>query len=405
MSKRGRIRLEARFGETRFKALLKSMSIPDIAIQICNHQIDEEKKSRCKACRRTIYRAKERLEAAERKDQTFEPIDKFEAIPEIQEFEKYNIAKKLTKKTIGRYKQILFGMWQWMKESGDSELVQTQRPILWTVKHIQYILPKIDEKGIARYHPIQALRQFFESCRRYEMLKEPLLKARRKDMRSPNGSSRAKDRFSPQEYSEKIRPLLNDDERFTVDMHVTLKCREGDRGKGSLLGLKWQDIDWDDGFYGFPMITATIFEPKTGGGTFWEHCPIDLWFSDLASNLKERFTRRRDEYVFPFTYREYCDVWNKISEKVGQKFQAHDCRRSPSGWLRDLGLSDLAIGQYDARSGKAVGFAGVGWENAEIFFQRYGKMNPLAIYDKKQRLETSMFNGLINKIVEQKEWR
>lgn len=283
--------------------------------------------------------------------------------------------------------------------------MQTQRPILWDVKHVQHALVKVDEQKIARYVWIQAFRRFFESCRRFDMLKEPLLKARRKDLRNPNGSSRPRDRFTPQEFSEKILPMLNDDEAFTVKMHISLKCREGDRGEGNLLDLKWQDIDWNDTFYGFPMITATIFEPKTGGGTFWEHCPIDLWFSDLASNLKDRFTRRKDDYVFPFSYIVYWRLWKKISETLNEKFEPHDCRRSPSGWLRDLGLSDLAIGQYDARTGRAVGYAGVGWENPEIYFQRYGKMNPLGIYDRSQRLDTSMFNGLVNKIVEQKQWR
>lgn len=78
----------------------------------------------------------------------------------------------------------------------------------------------------------------------------------------------------------------------------------------------------------------------------------------------------------------------------------HDCIRSLSGWLRDLGLSDLAIGQYDVTTGEAVGFTGVGWENAEIYYQRYGKMNPLAIYDCSQRLGVSVFDGLILKILE-----
>ena len=165
------------------------------------------------------------------------------------------------------------------------------------------------------------------------------------------------------------------------------------------------NLDWKDSFYGFPMVTATVFEPKTGGGTKWEHCPIDLWFAGLSEELKKRYDERTSEYVFPFTYRQYQGLWNKISDALGQDYEAHDCRRSPSGWLRDLGLSDLAIGQYDARSGRAVGYAGVGWENAEIYFQRYGKMNPLAIYDRKQRLDTSMFNGLVNKIVQQKQWR
>lgn len=32
--------------------------------------------------------------------------------------------------------------------------------------------------------------------------------------------------------------------------------------------------------------------------------------------------------------------------------------------------------------------------------EEYGKMNPLAIYDRSQRLDVNMFNGLIHKILE-----
>jgi integrase len=395
MSKRGRIGLEKRIGEERFKALLKSMSILDIAKQICEHQIDEEKKSACKACRRAIYRAKTRLEAAERQDKTFEPINEFEAIPEIKDFVEYCKGKKIIH--FQKLKNRLFRMWQWIRESQQPKLIETQRPFLWNIKHVQYVLPKVDELKFARYGHIQALRTFFESARRHDMLKETLLAARRKDLRSPKGPKRIKDRFTIEEF-KRILSVLNDEEAFMVKMHVTLKCREGDRGHGSLLDLKWSDINWEDTFYGFPMVTAAIFEPKTGGGTLWEHCPLDLWFADLSSRLKEKYQEKNGDYVFPIRYVEYTAIWNKISDAIGEDFEPHDCRRSPSGWLRDLGLSDLAIGQYDARSGRAVGYAGVGWENAEIFFQRYGKMNPVAIYKKKKCLDTAMFNGLINKI-------
>ena len=402
MSKRGRIPLEKQMGEERFKALLKTMDIPSVASLICSHEIEEEKKRACEACRRSIYRAKERLEAAERSDKTYEPINDFAAIPEMQDFLEYYKGKTKAL-TAHNHFNLLFRMWQWIKDSGKPELVQLQRPAVWTIKHIDYILVKIDEQRISRYTWIQALRCFFKSIKRLDMLTETSLKARRRDMRSPKGASRPVDRFTPQIYLDKIRPVLNDEERFTVDMHLTLKCREGDRQKGSLLGLKWESINWNDNFYGFPAVTATVYEPKTAGGTRWEHCPVDLWFSDLSTRLKKRYDARTSEYVFSFSYPQYADLWNKISKALDQDFEAHDCRRSPSGWLRDLGLSDLAIGQYDARSGRAVGYAGVGWENAEIFFQRYGKMNPIAIYDKSQRLDTGMFDGLINKILEQKQ--
>lgn len=89
--------------------------------------------------------------------------------------------------------------------------------------------------------------------------------------------------------------------------------------------------------------------------------------------------------MIPTSYLKCLELWRKISKRLGKQFQPHDCRRSPSGWLRDLGLSDLAIGQYDQNSGEGVGFTGVGWENAEIYYTRYGKINPIAIYDKKTK--------------------
>jgi len=399
LQKRGRTRLEEREGKTRLEALFKTMEISEISKLICKHQVHEQDKAKCEACRRTLYRAKQRLDQAKRQDKTYQPIADFANIPEIQAFVEYCKAKKMKHKTMRRSFNELCQMWTWIKESGDPELVETQRPIVWNIKHVQYVLVKVDQQS-GRYSWIQALRAFFCSCNRFDMLNQTFLKARRKDMRGINGSSRPKDRFSPFEYIEKIRPILTEDERDAIDLHLTLKCREGGKELGSLLGLKWDAINWEDAYYGFPMVTATVYEPKTGGGTQWQHCPIDLWFADLSARLKRKFENRKSEYVVPFAYKEYRELWTKISEKVGEKFEAHDCRRSPSGWLRDLALSDLAIGQYDARSGKAVGFAGVGWENAEIFFQRYGKMSPLAIYDKSKRLDLSRFDGLILKILE-----
>jgi hypothetical protein len=94
------------------------------------------------------------------------------------------------------------------------------------------------------------------------------------------------------------------------------------------------------------------------------------------------------------------ELWRYISRKIGVKLEPYDCRRSPSGWLRDLYLSDIAIGQYDATTGEGTGFTGSGWENPMIYYTRYGKMNPLAIYNQSKRLDVSIFDGLIHKILE-----
>lgn len=277
---------------------------------------------------------------------------------------------------------------------------------MWNERHIQFILAKIDTERMGRYGWIQSLRRLYESMKRSDMLSNPLLKARRVDMRSPNGASREIDRFTPSQFKQILESCDTEEERFIVKLHVTLKSREGNIGAGSLLGLKWGAINWTDTFYGVQLVTVTVYEPKTAGGTQWEHCPVDLWFSQLSEDLRKRFEIRpgySDGTIVGMDYPHYLAVWAKINQKLGTNYQPHDCRRSPSGWLRDLGLSDLAIGQYSPTTGKAVGYTGVGWENAEIYFTRYGKLNPLALFDKSQRLDISFFDGLINKIVENRK--
>jgi hypothetical protein len=400
MSKRGRIPLEIKLGEPQFKALINSTSIEDIAEQVCNHQVDREKKRTCKACKRTIYRASERLRHKEREEKTFAAIDDFEAIPEIQQYLAYSKAKYLGHDNVSQTFNRLKRMWTWVKEN--PEFADSQRPIMWQEKHLVFILGKIEKLNIARYHDIQALRRLFEANKRNDMLKNLLLRAKAKDLRSPKGQTRTSDRFTPTELMD-ILKVCSPDEAFYIQLHVTLKCREGNKEKASILNLKWSDINWNDNFYGFEMVTARVFESKTGGGMLWEHCPIDLWWSDLSAKLKERYERRTSDWILPYKKQQYETLWQRISKTLHKDYQPHDCRRSPSGWLVDLDLPSLALGQCNMTSGRAIGFTGAGWENSKVFFDRYGKMNPQAIYDKRLKLNTDIFTGLIKKILEQKQ--
>jgi integrase len=382
------------------RTMLKAMSIEDIAEQICEHFIDRKDKKKCEACRRAIYRAKERLDRDERADKTYAPIDDFENIPEIKQLLEYSEANNIRPRSKRGMILRLKRMWNWIRENPEFE--NSQRPVMWEEKHIVYILKKVSELNIARYMWIQSLRRFFEANNKSNMLQYQLLRARAKDLRTPKGQRRTIDRFTLDELRQ-ILSVCTSDEAFYIQLHITLKSREGCKGEGSLLNLKWDNVNWNDRFYGFDAVTITVFEPKTGGGIYWEHCLVDLWWGDLSAKLKERYARKTNDYIIPYTKAQYSQLWNRISQKLGKDFEPHDCRRSPAGWLRDLGLSDLAIGQVDMASGRGAGFAGVGWENPKIFYDRYGKMNPVAIFDKKQRPNTTMFTGLICKILEQKQ--
>jgi len=401
MGKRGARPFEERIGVDRFKELVKRLSIEDIARLYCTHHFEEEEKAKCKACKRAIYRAIKRVEQKEKAKRGLEPIEEFELIPEIQQFIEYERDVKQKRSWKAELNK-LRTMWTWIKE--DPELKQIQRPALWDERHIILILKKLKEKNVGLYQWKQALRRFFESQKNFELMKNPLIRASRKDMRSPKGVRRTQTEFAPS-LLPKIWECLNSEEKIAIDLHLTVKSREGDRGKGSLLNIQWKHINWNDNFYGFPMATVDVYEPKTKGGTWWRHCPLDLWFSDLSARLKEKWEklgRPKEGYVLDYSYDEYRKIWKKISHHVGRKLEPHDCRRSAGGWLRDLGLSELALGQYNPASGEAIGYTGVGWENSEIYFQRYGKMNPKAIYNKSLRLNTQVFDGLIHKILENK---
>jgi len=361
MGKRGQKPLEERVGIDKFKELLKRLSIQEIA-KLYGENI------------RTVYRARTRIEQKQKMEKRFDPIDKFEAIPEIQSFIDYQKTKGASSR---KWVSLLRQYWKWIKE--DHELTHLQRPALWDERHIKVILKKLHEKKVALYHPKQALRRFFESQGNHELQKHILIKARVEDMRSPKGTKREM-QFYPSEVPQ-ILGCVNGEMQRLIKTHITVKSREQ-----SLLDTEWNAINWNDQYYGFPMATIMIYETKTKGGTYWEHCPLDLWFSDLSKDLYEEWERQGKPSkgkIFNISYEDYRKAWIQISEKLGKKFEAHDCRRSAGGWLRDLGLSDLALGQYDPLSGKAVGYTGVGWENPNIYYQRYGRRNPKTIWRMK----------------------
>ena len=144
MGKRGRKPLEERIGEEKFKELLKRLDTKDIARLYCNHFVDENHKAKCKACARAIYRAKKRIEKKDRAKHSFEPIDIFHNIPEIEnliEFERDVKGKKTWRQTV----RTLEEMWTWMKE--DPQLCKLSRPVLWDERHIMLIMKKLKEYG------------------------------------------------------------------------------------------------------------------------------------------------------------------------------------------------------------------------------------------------------------------
>ena len=269
--------------------------------------------------------------------------------------------------------------WQWLRKN--HRLASKQRPVLWDIEVVQFILAKISELGVASYGYKQAFRQFFWSQNKTDLIRHPLLRARRKDMRSPNCVSTRKDFSTPEEF-ERIRksPKMLPDEIITMELHATLGCREGKplvNPNASLLGINW-------GRYNREVKTIDVWEPKTGGGTWWRDIPLDLFFRDLPAKLETLWLsldKPSEGRILPWSYEQLRGIYKKASKILGRKINPHDARRSHATWLLDADCDVRAIiGEYNPQRGEGRAL-GVGWENPEIFFRRYGRLS------KKKRVQ------------------
>ncbi len=384
MSKRA---LWERVGEGRFKKLMETMTVRQISTLLCPHHSKDELRAKCQACRRAIYRSIKTLKEGERAEKSLEPIDNFDQIPEIHTLREHMKASGAKHRQIVRS---IERMWTWIRESDRENLKRKQRPALWDEETVTFLLSKIEETGQARYNWVQALRRLFESQHQLCMLKHRLLRARRRDMRPKNGNSlsRVKDYATPQEFNQMLDVCDTEKAKLKLKVHVTLKCREGSYKEHRQLGasfcnLKWERVIWRDTYYGAPKVTMAVFEPKTGGGTLWTHCPLDLYWTQLPQAFRAYWESQgcpKEGFVWgEDTYIDYNILFKKIRERTGLNFTPHDLRRTGATWLHDLGLDNLAIGQYDPRTGIAIGYGGVGWENAEIYYQRYGRLSKEAV--------------------------
>jgi len=378
--------LYERVGEERFRKLMETLTVPQISTLLCTHHEKDELRARCNACRRAIYRSISQIKEKDRRDQSLSPIDNFELIPEIQRFKDYlgDVAVATRHKWLTYIKR----SWELIRESKRPKLIQNQRPLLWDTETIDYILSEVTNLNVASYQWKQALRRLFESMGRFELLKYKKLKARRRDQISPKGSRRVKTYATPKEFLTMLDNCDTEYERLKLKVHVTIKSREGSLPRHRELGasfcnLRWERVLWNDEYYNPPKATIGVFETKTGGGTLWTHCPLDLYWHDLPQQFRaywESLGCPTEGYVWgEESYEEYKALFHKIMERTGLDLTPHDMRDTGASWLHSLGADNLAIGQYTPGQ-NAIGFGGVGWENAEIYFQRYGRLTPEAVF-------------------------
>lgn len=375
--------LYEKVGEARFRTLMETLTVPQIAQLLCTHHHKDELRAKCASCRRAIYRSIKTLREKDQTAKSLSPIDNFNLIPEIQKLREFMADLRTAKEQIRHIERC----WLMIRESGRKSLLQKQRPALWDKEVIDYIIARLVKKKVALYNWKQALRRLFECLGRFDLMKYKKLKARRRDMQSPKGKKRIKTYVTPEEFNQMLGACDTDRERLKLKVHVSLKCREGGekhhRETGaSFCNLLWERVLWEDAYYGAPRTTIAVYETKTGGGTLWTHCPLNLYWRKLPDDFKAYWESQgcpKEGYVWgEETYGDYRRLFKKIRQRTGLDVRPHDMRNTGATWLHSMGADNLAIGQYSPGQ-DAIGFGGVGWENAEIFYQRYGRLTPKAV--------------------------
>ena len=380
---------EHKIGLDRFKTLIKSMTVKEIAVLICEHYGSDEERGKCRACLSGIYRAKVRVEAMERKKKTFDVIEHFEDIPELETFIEREKAKGVNDTTRERRVRQIKRIWEWVREN--PKLARLQRPILWDIEVVRFVLAKLSDMKISRYGYIDAFRQFFKSLGKHDLVKNPLLRARSKEMRAPGKKEMRREALYTEEFNQALEdePLKT---RTLLWIGVTVGGRPGSKPPfdSGLLGLSWDQVNWK-------KRTINAYESKTGGGTWWTGCPLDL-FSDQSFDLLRELWKDQGApekgRIFNRSYEDLRDLCDYLSKKMKRKIIPSDFRDTHAVWLRDLGMSDLAIGQYDALTGEAKGIGGVGWQNAQIFYSRYGKVSPKRAEKMRKFVKTELAQEL-----------
>jgi integrase len=209
-----------------------------------------------------------------------------------------------------------------------------------------------------------------------------LLEASREKMTRPNTSSAERASVSRNflEPEEFIKVLEETDElvfRAMLWVHVTTGCRVGTkeadygRGRGGVLGLSWDNVNWGER-------TIDVYETKTKGGLTWVDCPLDLFGDECHSALHEYWEnagRPEKGQIFPIKYRSYSGFFKDVvSHVVGRDLRPRVLRNTHATWLLNMGVKvEFIIGTVSRRLREGYAL-GVGWMEPRMFFEHYARI-------------------------------
>lgn len=187
-----------------------------------------------------------------------------------------------------------------------------------------------------------------------------------------------KDHFTFEEFNEFINSLLETAELslegwttlFKVQINAGL--REGTNGTTGVLGLRWQDINFE---------TRRCSAREKGGrgkaGRIWRQLPLDLFtwlnaFEDLKRYWEKQGKPEKGK-VFPVTYDQYRKQFHETRKRGNGRIAGHSetlrphiIRKTHAQWLVKLWVPlEEICGQFP------TGYFGVGWDNPEILLKYY----------------------------------
>jgi len=170
-------------------------------------------------------------------------------------------------------------------------------------------------------------------------------------------------------------------------LHVTLGCREGTKGKGGIIHLEWEKVDWKNR-------TTDVYESKTGGGFYWLGCPLDLFGDRTFEMLKEWYEmngKPSKGLMFPnlcygkkvetHEELELRNIYKEAGEAIGEPdIKPHFARKLHASLLKKAKVPAEVV------AGKAPhGIVGVGWEDLTTLMKFYVAFADEEIEEAKQK--------------------
>lgn len=170
---------------------------------------------------------------------------------------------------------------------------------------------------------------------------------------------------------------LTDFDKLFHLAHVTLGSREGydPKKEASILYADWSKLDWNSK-------TLDVFESKTGGGFFWEGCPLDLFGEEfnLVSKLRNYWIekgRPSEGRIFPISPDELSAIYKRLTAvyfefKTPAEYGVKQVRPHYARKIHvNICANDMGLPLEIVAGERGKGYAGVGWETIDVLRDYY----------------------------------